>query len=424
MISDNVNVEVQELNFGFVERETEKAIDSLNGVLGSNNGWFIQFIREIMEMIQNGHKITDIVIRSNQVIKIGALKNFRPLELKVGGHIFKPQKLDIQAVTRALGQEDIFLGGKSSVDFAVAIYGIGIFRINYSRDMSGLRLSIRYLDFDIPDFESMQYPQAYKDLFNRLIREKDEKDTNGKARTGGKIGSGGLVLHIGPTGGGKTTAIFSAIKMISGRITGTIMTYEDPIEYRILKSMADVSQFELGKHIVPQPGKSMAETIRGHLVRNNPSVAMIAEVRSGEEIYDVFNTANRGHLVFSSLHAKNTYEALTLADSIMGESRGLIASGLLAIVSHYLHLTEDGRILPLYEVFMPNEIARGMISSGGKNLAKLRRLLYKENTIPNSVSFEQYINKLKTSGTIGEEDRREIMASMSTSVITKEEVEN
>jgi twitching motility protein PilT len=409
-----------ELNFGFKEKDPEKAIQELNAKLGCNNGWFIQLIKEITEY---GSKITDIVIKEGQVIKVGKLKGLVPLEMKFGGNsVFKPTAQDIKSVALAFGKESHLGTSMSSIDFSVAAFGIGVFRFNYSKDMSGLRQCIRCLDFDIPEFESHKYPNSYKRIFNNLVRETVETGKDGKERRIGMLSGGGLILHVGPTGSGKTTAISSEIRMLADKISGTILTYENPIEYRILKSKADVSQYELGRHIFPQNGRSLSQTVKDHLLRNNPSVAMISEVKSEEEIYDMFDTAGRGHLVFSTMHARNTEEALSLALSIMKDSRHKIATSLLAIVSHHLHLTVNGgRIIPVYETFIPDDIVKQKISEGKLN--DVKRQLYKDKPEGSkSQTFEEYISWLHESKTISTDERAEITTAMGQAIVKRSEI--
>ncbi len=406
-------INMNELNYGFDHREPAKALEELKSKLGSKNGWFVRFIGEVVKMKQH-QNITDIVIKENQLIKVGAVKSFIPLliKLELNGNIFKPSGDDINFLTHSLlGKDHSYLNSMSSIDFSLAIYGIGIFRINYSRDIMGVGLSIRYLDFDIPEFEGLQYPAYYKKFFETLIRERTLTDSDGKQHGIGYIGSGGLVLHIGPTGSGKTTAIASELRHIADRISGTIVTYENPVEYRFVQTKAIIRQYELGKHIKDQDKLSTFETLKYHLLRNAPSVAMISEVKTEQEIYELLDVANRGHLVFSTMHAKNTIEALSLMMSVMKSARHLLATSLLAIVSHYLHLTLHGKIVPIYEVFIPDKTVKKKIQDG--NLVDIHRMFYQEKVlVQSSVTFPDFISELMNRGVLSDEEKKELLASM------------
>jgi len=189
------------------------------------------------------------------------------------------------------------------------------------------------------------------------------------------------------------------------------LTYENPVEYRFVKTKAIVRQYEIGKHIKDQDKLTTFETLKYHLLRNAPSVAMISEVRTDQEIYELLDVASRGHLVFSTLHARNTIEALSLMKSVSEAASSLISTSLLAIVSHYLHLTEDGRIIPVYEVFIPEKTAKKQIQNG--DIGAIQRMFYQEKVLKNtSITFSDHISELADKNIISDDEKQEITASM------------
>lgn len=161
----------------------------------------------------------------------------------------------------------------------------------------------------------------------------------------------GLVLATGPTGSGKTTTLHALLKRVNspGR---KIVTIEDPVEYRL----QGVSQI----HVNPAIGLTFAAGLR-HIVRQDPDVIMVGEIRDRETAEIAIRAAMTGHAVYSTLHTNNAASAVTrLAD--MGVEPYLVASSLTAILAQRLvrllcdHCTEradaaaapDGRWVPTW----------------------------------------------------------------------------
>lgn len=408
---------MDELNFGFDHGSPKKAMEEFAGKLGQRNDWFIKFINCIMQMKNSQKSITDIVIRENYMIKVGAAKTFLPLAMhREANDIFVPTGNEIDLLTHTLLDTDTnYLKQMSSIDFSPAIYGTGIFRINYSRDIMGVALAIRYLDFDIPPFTDRHYPAYYKKQFQSLIITPNMHDNQGKEQHElGKIAGGGLILHVGPTGSGKTTAIASEIKYISDRISGNILMYENPVEYRFIQTPAIVRQYEIGKHIKPQGNFTLFETIKVHLVRSDPSVVMISEIRTSEEIDETIDISTRGHLTLGTMHSKTPVEALTQLTTVSERSRHKLSESLIAIVAHALHRTRDDKLIPIYEVLIPDKTVRQKIAEG--KIQDIHRMFYQEKNTTSmketSMTFKECISDLTGKGIITREDRQEIENSL------------
>jgi len=135
----------------------------------------------------------------------------------------------------------------------------------------------------------------------------------------------GILLVTGPTGSGKTTTLYSALSAIN-LPDKKIITIEDPIEYQI----DGVNQI----HVNPQIGLTFAAGLR-HIVRQDPDVIMIGEIRDLETAEIAIRAALTGHLVFSTLHTNDAPSAITrLID--MGAQDYLIASSLLGVLAQRL----------------------------------------------------------------------------------------
>ena len=150
----------------------------------------------------------------------------------------------------------------------------------------------------------------------------------------------GIFLVTGPTGSGKSTTLYSALKLINGP-QKKIITIEDPVEYQ----MNGINQI----HVNPQIGLTFAAGLR-HIVRQDPDVIMVGEIRDRETADMSIRSALTGHFVYSTLHTNDAPSAITrLTD--MGVENYLLTSSLVAVLAQRLvrkicrHCkTEDGLV--------------------------------------------------------------------------------
>jgi len=135
----------------------------------------------------------------------------------------------------------------------------------------------------------------------------------------------GIFLVTGPTGSGKSTTLYSALKRIN-LPDKKIITIEDPVEYQ----MDGINQI----HVNPQIGLTFAAGLR-HIVRQDPDVIMVGEIRDRETADIAIRAALTGHLVFSTLHTNDAPSAITrLTD--MGVENYLLTSSLVAVLAQRL----------------------------------------------------------------------------------------
>jgi general secretion pathway protein E len=161
----------------------------------------------------------------------------------------------------------------------------------------------------------------------------------------------GILLVTGPTGSGKSTTLYSALKRVN-QSDKKIITIEDPVEYQ----MDGINQI----HVNPQIGLTFAQGLR-HIVRQDPDVIMVGEIRDRETADIAIRAALTGHFVYSTLHTNDAPSAITrLAD--MGVENYLMTSSLVAVLAQRLvrmicsecrtqageaH-TPDGELIPVY----------------------------------------------------------------------------
>lgn len=159
------------------------------------------------------------------------------------------------------------------------------FRCNVFRAGGGMHSAIRRVKPDIPTFESLHLPKVYE----RVADESGE----------------GLVLVIGVTGSGKSTTLACMLERINATRAVNIVTVEDPVEFHIQPRMSIVSQRELGIDV-----PSYKEALK-YIVRQDPDVIFIGELRDHDTVLAAVQAAETGHLVFGSLHAADTMQCFS-----------------------------------------------------------------------------------------------------------------
>lgn len=158
------------------------------------------------------------------------------------------------------------------------------------------------------DLNQLGFPQNTLDTFNQLINKPN-----------------GIILVTGPTGSGKTTTLYGALDKINSP-EKKIITVEDPIEYQL----KGVNQIQ----VKPQIGLNFANTLR-HIVRQDPDIIMIGEIRDLETAEIAIQSALTGHVVFSTLHTNDAPSAITrLLD--MGVENFLLSSTIRGILAQRL----------------------------------------------------------------------------------------
>ena len=196
------------------------------------------------------------------------------------------------------------------------------FRINVFKENDGICAAIRALSADIPQVEKVGFPN---DIWKDIIQRKH-----------------GLVIITGVTGAGKSTTIASLINRITEERACRIITIEDPIEYVFAQKKSLVSQREIGKDVY-----SFIDGLRS-MLREDPDIIFVGEMRDAETIAMTLMAAETGHLVFSTLHTRDTAGTVTrILDYFpagrQSEVRNQLSLGLAYIVSQKLIPRRDGK---------------------------------------------------------------------------------
>ena len=231
-----------------------------------------------------------------------------------------------------------------TLDFAYQIGETDRFRINAFRQRGYVSMVARRISGQIPPFESLHLPSIVEKIA-------DSRE--------------GLVLVTGPTGCGKTTTIASMIDYINRTRAEHIITLEDPIEFLHVDKKSIVSQREIGIDV-----HDWSDALQT-LMRQDPDVVLIGEMRDQKTVTAAMRAAETGHLVFGTIHANNAGQTIQrLLDMFPPEERDLIrqtfAMAVRAIISQVLlpGTRPDVPRIPAIEIMINTPITRKMISDG------------------------------------------------------------
>ena len=235
-------------------------------------------------------------------------------------------------------QKEIFLKDKQ-LDFAYAFEDKARFRVNVFFQRGYMAAALRLIPAQIKTIEELGLPSILHDL----------------ARL-----SQGFVLVVGPAGHGKSTTLAAILDEVNHQRTDHIITIEDPIEYLFVQDRCIISQREVNSDT-----PTFHDALRT-LLRQDPDVVMIGEMRDRESIATAMTAAETGHLVFSTLHTNSASQTIDrIIDSFPADQQGQVASQLattlVGIVSERLVSRIEGGRLPACEIMLVNSAIRNLI---------------------------------------------------------------
>ncbi|MHB8439966.1 MAG: type IV pilus twitching motility protein PilT [Acidimicrobiales bacterium] len=219
------------------------------------------------------------------------------------------------------------------VDFAYSVAGLGRFRVNAFFQRSSVALAIRRVRTSAASIDELGLP----DVVRRLAEEQR-----------------GLVLVTGPTGSGKSTTLAAMIDHINHSRACHVITVEDPVEYLHRDDMAAIDQREVGFDT-----ESFTSAMRV-ILRQDPDVILIGEMRDPETVHTALTAAETGHLVFSTLHTTTATETVNrIVDFFpphqQGQIRVSLANALKGTVCQRLIPRADGKgRVPALEIMVVN----------------------------------------------------------------------
>jgi twitching motility protein PilT len=207
------------------------------------------------------------------------------------------------------------------LDLSYSLPGRGRFRVNVYFQRDSMGAALRFIPFVIRSIEELGLPPQVSD-FARLPR--------------------GLVLVTGPTGSGKSTTLASLIDIVNSEREVHIMTVEDPIEYLHRHKRAVVNQREVGTDT-----HSFASALK-HVLRQDPDVILVGEMRDLETISTAITAAETGHLVFATLHTQDAPQTIDrIIDAFpphqQQQIRVQLSTTLQGVITQQLLQTWDGQ---------------------------------------------------------------------------------
>ncbi len=305
-----------------------------------------------------------------------------PINIKVNGLVqpVSTQPMDVDTVRRIAYElmnkeqarefENTMEMNLSHLDRAV-----GNFRVNIFRQRGTISLVIRYVRSSVPPFEQLKLPSVLLDI----VSEKR-----------------GLVLVAGATGSGKSTTLAAMIDHRNSTKSGHILTIEDPIEYLFEHKQSLVNQREIGVDTTAYNAALQ------NALREAPDLIMVGEVRDKETMQQALLHTLTGHLCLTTIHANNSYHALSRIINLFPyDARAAVLSdlsiGLRAIICQRLIKNRDGEQQPAVEILLNTALIAELIKSG--EFAQIKEAM-EQSLYPGSQTFEQSLCRLYLDGVI------------------------
>ncbi len=246
-----------------------------------------------------------------------------------------------QLCYEVLGEEQkVAFEKKSELDLSFPVKGLARFRANLFMQRGSVGGAFRQIPFKISRLEDLGVPPVIADLANRPR---------------------GLILVTGPTGSGKSTTLASIIDKINSEQRLHIMTVEDPIEFVHEHKLSLVNQREVGSDT-----SSFKEALK-YVLRQDPDVVLVGEMRDLETIEAALTIAETGHLVFATLHTNSCVSSINRIIDVFpphqqSQVRAQLSFTLVAVMTQLLlpRATGQGRALSM-EVMIPNAAIKNLI---------------------------------------------------------------
>lgn len=236
---------------------------------------------------------------------------------------------------------------KGAIDVAYALSLTNRFRMNIFRQRGQISLAARRINPKIPSYSQLNLPPVFE-----KIAENEQ----------------GLVLVCGITGSGKSTTLAAMLEQVNDRRACHVVTIEDPIEYLYVDKKAYINQREVGLDV-----ESYDSAIRS-LMREDPDVILIGEMRDQKTFQTALQAAETGHLVFSTIHASSAPGAITrilelFPTDMHTNIRQALVANLKAIVYQKLVRSVKPGVdrVPVVEVMLSSPASRKYIEDGREN---------------------------------------------------------
>lgn len=283
--------------------------------------------------VQGGGSDLHLVVGSAPALRINGRI------IKVRGKEFNGAQIKTMCYSILTDAQKGVFENKRELDFSFGIKNIARFRANYFFQRGQVSAAFRKVPLSVPKLDDLGLPSVVGDL-TKLVS--------------------GLVLVTGPTGSGKTTTLAAMISRINEERRGHIMTLEDPIEFLHTHKKCIVNQREIGMDT-----ESFCEALK-HILRQDPDICLIGEMRDLETIEAALNLAETGHLVFATLHTISAPQTISRIVGVFPQGQrervcAQLSLVLQGILSQRLIRDLNGGRLAACEYLQMNSAVRSLI---------------------------------------------------------------
>jgi len=269
---------------------------------------------------------------------------------------------------------------RRDLDFSTSLPGGPRFRVNAHFQRGTPALAFRAIPARVPPLEELNLPEVVVE-FAELQQ--------------------GLVLVTGETGSGKSTTLASMVDHMNDRFKYHVITLEDPIEYMLESRMCTVEQREVGEDV-----PDFQHGLR-HILRQDPDVILIGEMRDLETISTALTAAETGHLVLSTLHtndAASTVERIidTFPAAQQNQVRSMVANTLRGVVCQRLFpRVDEAGMIPATEVLVSTPAVRNCIREN--RIFEIPNII-ETNRVLGMALFDESLKRLYFNGKISRQD--------------------
>jgi twitching motility protein PilT len=331
-----------------------------------------QFRAAIVEMVQRGG--SDLHLKGGRppTVRVNGMLQVLPLPA------VKPEELKSLAETLMTPRQLADFAESKEADFGIGVPGIGRFRTNVYLQRGSIAFVFRSIPYEVRTVRELLLPTVLEEIAARPR---------------------GLVLVTGVTGSGKSTALAAIIDHINRNRRVNIMTIEDPIEFLHRDQLSNVSQREVGSDTL-----SFGAALK-RVLRQDPDVILIGEIRDMETMDTAIKAADTGHLVLSTIHTTDATQTISRVLSFYpphqhAEIRMLLSTALAAVISMRLVPRADGKgRVPATEVLINTATVADNIRDTQKALA-IPDLISKGGMSYGMQSFDQSLMRWFQDGII------------------------
>jgi twitching motility protein PilT len=286
-------------------------------------------------LVQLGGSDLHLKIKTPPLTRVDG--ELRPIE---GAAIMQPE--DTENAVATMLHDPIKLkelADEFEVDFSYSISGVARFRVNAFRQRGALSLVARAIPHSIRTVSELMLPPVITEL-------SDEER--------------GIILLTGTTGSGKSTTLAAMIDHINRNHSKHIVTIEDPIEFLHVDKRSIINQREVGMDTL-----SFKRALR-RVLRQDPDVILIGEMRDEETVHTALSAAETGHLVLSTVHTVDAAETVNriidfFPPHMHGQVRAMLAGTLKGVISQRLVRSTDGGRVATCEIMRMTGRVRDMI---------------------------------------------------------------